>query len=54
MGRKKVVVLAGYKAVTEALVNNAEQFGERDPPSKLSDGQNHGKERGEGKQIVFC
>ncbi|XP_061893170.1 cytochrome P450 2K1-like isoform X1 [Entelurus aequoreus] len=29
MGTNKVVVLAGYKAVKEALVNHAEEFGER-------------------------
>ncbi|XP_039980853.1 cytochrome P450 2K1-like isoform X2 [Xiphias gladius] len=31
VGPKKVVVLAGYKTVKEALVNYAEEFGERDP-----------------------
>ncbi|XP_029281891.1 cytochrome P450 2K1-like [Cottoperca gobio] len=31
MGPKKVVVLAGYKTVKEALVNHAEAFGDRDP-----------------------
>ncbi|KAM9840314.1 uncharacterized protein ACBR49_015718 [Aulostomus maculatus] len=31
LGPKKVVVLAGYKTVKEALVNRAEEFGERDP-----------------------
>ncbi|XP_061561089.1 uncharacterized protein LOC133417371 [Phycodurus eques] len=31
MGPKKVVVLAGYKAVKEALVQHGEEFGERDP-----------------------
>ncbi|XP_033503983.2 cytochrome P450 2K1-like isoform X3 [Epinephelus lanceolatus] len=31
MGPKKVVVLAGYKTVKEALVNFAEEFGDRDP-----------------------
>ncbi|XP_078503736.1 cytochrome P450 2K1-like [Lissotriton helveticus] len=30
MGRKKYVVLAGYKTVKDALVNNAEEFGERE------------------------
>ncbi|XP_071323940.1 cytochrome P450 2K4-like [Trachinotus anak] len=30
LGPKKVVVLAGYKTVKEALVNYAEEFGERD------------------------
>ncbi|XP_072296428.1 cytochrome P450 2K1-like isoform X2 [Eucyclogobius newberryi] len=31
LGPKKVVVLAGYKTVKEALVNHAEVFGDRDP-----------------------
>ncbi|XP_032398639.1 cytochrome P450 2K1 [Etheostoma spectabile] len=31
LGPKKVVVLAGYKTVKEALVNHAQEFGERDP-----------------------
>ncbi|KAF3850275.1 hypothetical protein F7725_019994 [Dissostichus mawsoni] len=31
MGTKKVVVLAGYKTVKEALVNHAQEFGDRDP-----------------------
>ncbi|XP_049445405.1 cytochrome P450 2K1-like [Epinephelus fuscoguttatus] len=31
LGPKKVVVLAGYKTVKEALVNYADEFGERDP-----------------------
>ncbi|XP_032398643.1 cytochrome P450 2K1 [Etheostoma spectabile] len=31
LGPQKVVVLAGYKTVKEALVNYAEEFGERDP-----------------------
>ncbi|XP_044025011.1 cytochrome P450 2K1-like isoform X3 [Siniperca chuatsi] len=30
-GPKKVVVLAGYKTVKEALVNYADEFGDRDP-----------------------
>ncbi|KAG8547301.1 hypothetical protein GDO81_028579, partial [Engystomops pustulosus] len=29
LGMKKMVVIAGYEAVKEALVNNAEEFGER-------------------------
>ncbi|KAG7508912.1 cytochrome P450 2K1-like [Solea senegalensis] len=32
LGSNKVVVLAGYKAVKEALVNKADEFGERDAP----------------------
>ncbi|KAK2855892.1 hypothetical protein Q5P01_004627 [Channa striata] len=31
LGTKKVVVLAGYKTVKEALINYADEFGERDP-----------------------
>ncbi|XP_034092499.1 cytochrome P450 2K1-like isoform X1 [Gymnodraco acuticeps] len=31
MGPNKVVVLAGYKTVKEALLNRAEEFGDRDP-----------------------
>uniref|UniRef100_A0A8C6TLX4 Cytochrome P450 2K1-like n=1 Tax=Neogobius melanostomus TaxID=47308 RepID=A0A8C6TLX4_9GOBI len=31
LGPKKVVVLAGYKTVKEALVDNADVFGDRDP-----------------------
>lgn len=30
MANKKVVVLAGYKAVKQALINQAEDFGERE------------------------
>ncbi|KAJ1149061.1 hypothetical protein NDU88_001879 [Pleurodeles waltl] len=30
MGRKKYVVLAGYKTVKDALINHAEEFGERE------------------------
>ncbi len=31
LGPKKVVVLAGFKTVKEALVNYADEFGDRDP-----------------------
>ncbi|XP_026174579.1 cytochrome P450 2K1-like isoform X2 [Mastacembelus armatus] len=37
LGPQKVVVLAGYKTVKEALVNNAEEFGERDPMQIIND-----------------
>ncbi|XP_058627596.1 cytochrome P450 2K1-like [Onychostoma macrolepis] len=40
-GPKKVVVLAGYKTVKEALVNQAEEFGERDITPIFQD-FNHG------------
>ncbi|XP_028996278.1 cytochrome P450 2K1-like [Betta splendens] len=41
MGPKKVVVLAGYKTLKEALVNHADEFGERDPPL-IADEENQG------------
>ncbi|XP_038582470.1 cytochrome P450 2K1-like [Micropterus salmoides] len=37
LGPKKVVVLAGYKTVKEALVNHAEEFGDRDPIQLMHD-----------------
>ncbi|XP_045898262.1 cytochrome P450 2K1-like, partial [Micropterus dolomieu] len=37
LGPKKVVVLAGYKTVKEALVNHAEEFGDRDPMQVMQD-----------------
>ncbi|KAM4598646.1 cytochrome P450 2K1-like [Polymixia lowei] len=36
-GRKKVVVLAGYKTVKQALVNHAEEFGNRDTPPIINE-----------------
>ncbi|KAG7232711.1 hypothetical protein INR49_008198 [Caranx melampygus] len=43
MGPKKVVVLAGYRTVKEALVNYAEEFGERDATLILQEvSQGHG------------
>ncbi len=43
-GNNKVVVLAGYKAVKEALVSNAEEFGDRDiSPIFYETNQGHGK-----------
>ncbi|XP_041814106.1 cytochrome P450 2K1-like [Chelmon rostratus] len=42
-GPKKVVVLAGHKTVKEALVNHAEEFGDRDPTQIMEDNsQGHG------------
>ncbi|XP_029984442.1 cytochrome P450 2K1-like isoform X1 [Sphaeramia orbicularis] len=35
MGPKKMVVLAGYKTVKEALVNYADEFGERHPAMRV-------------------
>lgn len=43
-GPKKFVVLAGYKTVKQALVNQAEEFGERDITPIFQDfNQGHGK-----------
>uniref|UniRef100_A0A8D3A2X8 Cytochrome P450 2K1-like n=1 Tax=Scophthalmus maximus TaxID=52904 RepID=A0A8D3A2X8_SCOMX len=43
LGRQKVVVLAGYKTVKEALVHYGEEFGERDPLLILHEvSQGHG------------
>ncbi|XP_028460573.1 cytochrome P450 2K1-like [Perca flavescens] len=43
LGPQKVVVLAGYKTVKEALVNYAEEFGERDPMLIMQEyNQGHG------------
>ena len=42
-GTNKVVVLAGYKAVKEALVNYAEEFGDRDMfPASYDISRGHG------------
>ncbi|XP_067088328.1 cytochrome P450 2K1-like [Osmerus mordax] len=42
-GLKKVVVLAGYKTVKDALVNHAEEFGDRDLPPMFNDlNEGHG------------
>lgn len=35
LGSQKVVVLAGYRTVKEALVTYAKEFGDRDPPLAL-------------------
>ncbi|XP_077442944.1 cytochrome P450 2K1-like [Stigmatopora argus] len=37
MGPKKVVVLAGYRTVKEALVQHAEEFGEREPLNTIKE-----------------
>ncbi|XP_041831592.1 cytochrome P450 2K1-like [Melanotaenia boesemani] len=41
IGSQKVVVLAGYKTVKEALVKYKEEFGERDPPRAIMDANLH-------------
>jgi len=51
LGPQKVVVLAGYKTVKEALVNYAEEFGERDPMRIMQEAsQGHGKKK---KKKIF-
>lgn len=45
-----MVVLAGYKTIKEALVNNAEEFGERDPLLIVKEA---GKEHGNGSCLTF-
>lgn len=43
-GPKKVVVLAGYQTVKQALINNAEEFGARDiTPLWYEFNEGHGK-----------
>ena len=55
-GTKKVVILAGYKTVKEALVGHAEEFGDREMLpivkefQKAENGDGHGKE---GQTILF-
>ena len=40
-----MVVLAGYKTVKQALVNHAEEFGDRELPPMFNDLNNgHGKD----------
>ncbi|XP_076838189.1 cytochrome P450 2K1-like [Brachyhypopomus gauderio] len=41
-GSKKVIVLAGYQAVKQALVNYAEEFGEREITEVFNTAENHG------------
>lgn len=48
-GTKKVIVLAGYKTVKQALVNYAEEFGEREINHSFKFAENHGK----GFYIIF-
>lgn len=45
-GPKKLVVVAGYKIVKEALVNLGEEFGDRDIPPVFKDyAKGHGTQR---------
>ncbi len=44
LGLQKVVVLAGYNAVKQALVNHAEEFGDREITPVFYDfNKGHGK-----------
>lgn len=47
-GLKKVIVIAGYRAVKEALVNHAEEFGNREVTPVFYDFN-----KGHGKKILF-
>lgn len=42
-GPKKIIVLAGYKTVKQALVNYAEEFGEREINHTFKFAEGHGK-----------
>lgn len=53
-GPKKVVVLAGYKTVKEALVNYADEFGDREISPIFDDlNKGHGKIRNKDIQCFF-
>lgn len=43
-GTKKIIVLAGYKTVKQALVNYADEFGEREINHTFKFAEEHGKE----------
>lgn len=47
-GLKKVVVLAGYRTVKQALVNHAEEFGDREVTPIFYDFN-----KGNGKKMFF-
>lgn len=54
MGPEKVVVLAGYKTVKEALVNRAEEFGDRQAMLIIREfNQGHGNEKLSPNTFVF-
>lgn len=42
-GAKKIIVLAGYKTVKEALVNYADEFGQREINNTFKFAEDHGK-----------
>lgn len=51
LGANKVVVLAGYKTVKEALVNHADEFGERDPVMVVQNvNHEHGQSQVHGRR----
>ncbi|XP_042171281.1 cytochrome P450 2K1 isoform X2 [Oncorhynchus tshawytscha] len=54
-GPKKVVVLAGYKTVKQALVNQAEDFGDRDITPVFYDfNQGHGKAFDTAQPVLYA
>lgn len=49
-----MVVLAGYKTVKEALINNADTFGERQAPLIIQEvNQDNGTEKNKPTKVVF-
>lgn len=52
-GPKKVIVLAGYKTVKQALVNFAEEFGERELNQTFKFAEDHGKQCLQYIYIIF-
>lgn len=55
LGPEKVVVLAGYKTVKEALINNADTFGERQAPLIIQEvTQDNGTEKKNQQKLFVC
>ncbi|KAJ3601237.1 hypothetical protein NHX12_032210 [Muraenolepis orangiensis] len=52
LGPKKVVVLAGYKTVKQALVNNVEEFGERELIQITKSSGGHGQLQEELSSVI--
>lgn len=49
-----MVVLAGYKTVKEALINNADVFGERQAPLIIQEVHQHnGTEKKDKQKLLF-
>lgn len=52
-GTKKIIVLAGYKTIKEALVNYADEFGQREITQTFKFAEDHGKECFHYIRIMF-